>query len=71
MLTLDKFVKEVKEKHLHPRRVPVAMWEKARELGVEYDFNEAMETWFKEATAKTIARQGQDFEAKQEDKEEE
>lgn len=68
-LDLESFIKEVKEKYGTARRVPVSMWERAKELGLESQFSTAMNEWYKEGVSKSSS--GQDYESQEEDKEEE
>jgi len=69
----ERFLQKVKDFYQHPRRVGRDMFEEAKKIGKEVQFEDDMKEWVKEKDAETIARtqQGQDFEAGEEDKEEE
>lgn len=66
-----RFLNEVKAHYEDPRRVPRSMYEEARKIGLEEQFAKDMDTWLEEKQQEAIARQGQDYEANQEDKEDE
>jgi hypothetical protein len=69
-MTYDRFVQDVKNHYKHPLRVSKDMYTEAEKIGMLEQFRKDMEAWLDERNAETVARQGEDFEASQEDKEE-
>lgn len=53
-------VETTKSSYRHPRRVPVAVWEKARGLGMEPQFNEAMDNWQQELETSHSIEEGEE-----------
>lgn len=70
-MTYERFVQDVKEHYKHPLRVGRDMYAEAEKIGMLEHFKKDMDTWLDECNARVIERQGEDFEASQEDKEEE
>lgn len=66
----EKFVQDVKRHYQHPLRVSKDMYAEAEKIGMLEPFRKDMDTWLDECNARTIERQGKDFETSQEDKEE-
>lgn len=54
---LGKLIKEAKEKHESPQRVPREMWKRAKALGMEQQFSDAMDQWYNTITSEVSSKQ--------------
>lgn len=68
-INYERFVQEVKDFYKAPQRVHHDMYEAARKIGMEDQFKKDMDEWLEEKQKVAIERQGEDFEAGEEDKE--
>lgn len=67
LVGFDKFIEGVKDKYGAEIRVPKSIWDEAKEMGMEPEFREAMDSWHQQDVEKT---QSTDAETAIEDSEE-
>lgn len=65
----DRFLQEVKKFYQAPERVGQDMRDEAAKIGMLDQFRKDMDAWYYEKQQATIAKQGEDYEARQEDRE--